>query len=109
MTAHLSQDNDQYAAIQNYVNSLNIKVPDTVTEVDMNYRPKKQMQISSIEDQAQLAYAKLENLRERISTGNVFVHKLTLEDLRRSSGIRSLILDYDIAFLVNDPSPLGSF
>ena len=37
------------------------------------------------------------------------VHNLTLEDLRRSKSLRTLILDYDLTLFRRDPAPKGSF
>lgn len=37
------------------------------------------------------------------------VHSLTMEDLRQSKNLRTLILNYDMTLFRNDPAPKGSF
>lgn len=34
---------------------------------------------------------------------------MTLDDLRRSQSLRTLVLDYDLTIFRSDPAPLGSF
>lgn len=61
------------------------------------------------EEHAQVAFAKLQVLRERLSENHAGVSKVSLSDLRRSPNLRSLILNYDLNLFKDDPKPLGSF
>lgn len=77
--------------------------------IDQEYDMRvPQIRINHIESQAQLAYTKLQILKEKLSSESI-VHTLTLDDLRRSLDLRSLILDTDSTLVYADPNPQGSF
>ena len=56
-----------------------------------------------------MAYAKLCQQQEYLSSEQKLVHSLTLEDLKQSPKLRSLILNYEMTLFKNDPKPVGSF
>lgn len=58
---------------------------------------------------AALAATKLAQLREFVSPDAPTLKNITLEDLEQSASLRSFILDFEVAALLEDPNPVYSF
>ena len=70
---------------------------------------KRYLESSKAEEQAQIAYHKLVELRDFIGEESTFLKDVTLNDLRKSTQLQSLIIDYNFLHLSNSKKPKNSF
>ena len=70
---------------------------------------KLYLESSKAEEQAQIAYHKLVELRDFIGEESTFLKDVTLNDLRKSTQLQSLIIDYNFLHLSNSKRPKHSF
>lgn len=61
------------------------------------------------EDRVQLAYAKFQILKEKLGDDVTTLQGVTIEKLRRSEALRSLILDSDVLHFYANQTPSRSF
>ena len=103
----MSSENSQYAQISDTLKNFKINFP----KMDKSTPTYKTVpaKLSVNEEHAKLAFTKLQQLRERLSNDTDLIKNVTMEDLRRSQHLRTLILDHDLTLFRSDPSPLGSF
>lgn len=70
-----------------------------------NVQPAK----TTAQEEAEAAWTKLEQLREKYDTSVSAFEHVTLNDLEKSARLRSIILDFNFKFFFNEGKPKGSF
>jgi len=103
----MSSENAQYAQISDALKNLEIKFPSRGKSKTTDKTVPAKLSLN--EEHSKLAFTKLQQLRERLSNDTDLIKNVTMEDLRRSQHLRTLILDHDLTLFRSDPSPLGSF